>query len=461
MRSIRPHRRLAAAVAVTTAALFSPAGGSAEPRMIPVTPLRLEAVVDSLQTAGGPLRDVTLTLAPGTYDLAPAAYLDATCGNCEEAATPVPATIGLRITGENVLLVGAGAGETILRTNAGYGLFFDGCRDCGLVGVTVTGGARDPDGRATDAAVVVRDGRVDIVGCEIRDNIGDPDVVREVTVGIIGICGREGSDVRLADTRIIRNSWDGIALYRDARGTVTGCVVDGIDAARGKDIGGGRGVGVGATWNAEVVATDNLVRNYWKGIGVFVDAHGEVRGNVLEDLLTWGIAVWDAGRGRPVAVVDGNVIRNVGACGISLAMPRDAGGSCTNNLVIGSGTNERYDDPDYYCTQCPIAARGLADGFVLSGNLCADNRRAVPDSVAAHDVCVDADGTEPWEALRRFVSLLGPGDVRRESATLSHRNGSARPRRRRRHPAPRPPRGGNDDGPSGVRAGRFDRRMIR
>lgn len=417
MRSIRPIRRLAAVAAA--GAVLSPTGGAAAPRTIPVTPPRLEAIVDSLQAAGGPLRDVTLTLAPGVYDLAPADYLDPACGNCEEPATPVPATVGLRITGGNVLLVGAGAGETIVRTNAGYGILFDGCRDCGLVGVTVTGGVRDPDGRATDAGVVVRDGRVDIVGCEIRDNIGDIETVRELTVGIIGICGREGSDVRVADTRVIRNSWDGIALYRDARGTVTGCVIDGIDAARGQDIGGGRGVAIGATWNAEVVATDNLVRNYWKGIGVFVDAQGDVRGNVLEDLLTWGIAVWDAGRGRPVAVVDGNVIRNVGACGISLAMPPDAGGSCTNNLVIGSGANERYDDPDYYCTQCPIAAQGLAEGYVLAGNLCADNRRAVPDSVAPHDLCKDTDEAAVRDAMRKFLATMPPDDVRREARALA------------------------------------------
>lgn len=33
---------------------------------------------------------------------------------------------------------------------------------CALAGVTVTGGVRDPDGRATDGAVVVRNGRVDV-----------------------------------------------------------------------------------------------------------------------------------------------------------------------------------------------------------------------------------------------------------------------------------------------------------
>ena len=87
---------------------------------------------------------------------------------------------------------------------------------------------------------------------------------------------------------------------------------------------------VGATWNAQARVENNLVRHYWKGIGVFVDARAEVRGNVLEDLLTWGIAVWDAGKGAPEALVEGNVIRDVGACGIALTLPPEAGGSFLN-----------------------------------------------------------------------------------------------------------------------------------
>jgi len=405
---------LAVALAVPAPARGEPAA----PRTIPVAPPDLEAVVDSLRAADA-LRDVTLRLAPGLHELTPRPYLDPACGNCEEPDTPVSATVGLRLSGERVAIVGAGAAKTVLRTHAGYGVLFDGCRDCRLEAVTVTGGARDPDGRATDAAVVVRGGRVDITACEIRDNIGDPDAVREVTVGIIGICGREGSDIRVAGTRVVRNSWDGIALYRDARATVTGCVIDGVDAARGKDIGGGRGVAVGATWNASARIENNLVRNYWKGIGVFVDARAEIRGNVLEDLLTWGIAVWDAGKGSPDAVVERNVIRNVGACGIALTLPAGAGGSCTDNVVLGSGRNERYDDPEYYCTQCPIAAESLPDGYLLAGNVCRENRRAVPDSLRAHDVGGEADATDVREALRRFAATLEEDDVRRESRTFA------------------------------------------
>lgn len=394
-------------------------GEPTAPRTIRVVPPDLEAIVDSLRAANGELRDVRLLLAPGAYDLAPEEYLDPSCGNCQEPATPVPATIGLRISGRRVAIVGAGAAQTVLQTRAGYGLLFDDCHDCRLEGLTVTGGVRDPDSRATDAAIVVREGRLDVEDCEIRDNVGDPEIVRKTVVGIIGICGREGGDIRVTGTRILRNSWDGIALYRDSRATIAGCVIDGIDAARGEEIGGGRGVAIGVTWNSRARIERNLVRNYWKGIGIFVDAQAEARGNVLEDLLTWGIAVWDAGQGTPEAVVERNVIRDVGACGIALTLPPGADGSCTHNLVIGSGRNERYDDPGYYCTQCPVAAQAVPDGYLLEGNLGHDNRKAVPDSLDAHDICREVSASEMQEELRRFAATVERDDVRRDSRTLA------------------------------------------
>ena len=77
-------------------------------------------------------------------------------------------------------------------------------------------------------------------------------------------------------------------------------VIDGVDKAGGKARGGGRGVAIGVTWNASAEIRRNRVTRYWKGIGLFVDARGTVEENVVEEMLTWGIAFWDAGRGKPV-----------------------------------------------------------------------------------------------------------------------------------------------------------------
>ncbi len=259
---------------------------------------------------------------------------------------------------------------------------------------------RDDDGRATDAAVVARRSSVTLERCRIADNLGAADLLRRNVVGIMGICGREGARLTVAECDIVRNSWDGIALYRDARATIHDCVVDGVDAARAAQRGGGRGVGIGVTWNARADIRRNLVRRYWKGIGVFVDGEAVVERNIVEDVLTWGITVWDADQGSPRVDVVENLVHGTGACGIAITLPADAeGGRCVGNLVAATGQNEKYDSPDDYCAQCPIAVHAAPAGYLLAGNLCAENRRALPDSARHMDVCADTD-------LASFVAAL-------------------------------------------------------
>ena len=57
-------------------------------------------------------------------------------------------------------------------------------------------------------------------------------------------------------------------------------------------------MGIGLTWDARAEVRRNRVSRYWKGIGIFVDARADVSHNVVEDILTWGIAYWDAGKGK-------------------------------------------------------------------------------------------------------------------------------------------------------------------
>jgi hypothetical protein len=267
----------------------------------------------------------------------------------------------------------------IIHTYAGYGLLFQDCQDCRLQGVTVTDGIRDPDPQATDAAIVVQRSRVTIEDCLIRDNLGDSTVVASSVVGVMGIAGRQGAEITIRGNRILRNSWDGIALFREARAEIVDNIVDGVDKATGKQLGGGRGVGIGVTWNAQAEISRNLVTRYWKGIGVFVDGRADIQRNVIEDMVTWGIAYWDAGRGRPVAHIVENIIYQTGACGI--AITREAGGDpapgeCRRNVVVRSGQNPKYDAADYYCLQCPLAIQARPQEFSVTNNLVFDNRRA-------------------------------------------------------------------------------------
>lgn len=374
--------RRACSLVLASLLLVGCGGGEGEqevgpPVVVDVTVSPEDDVQSIVEGLGGPAR---VMLQPGVYELDPVPYDDPSCGNCEEPAIAVRAVRGLRVSGQGITIAGTSPAEVVIRTQAGYGVLFDGCEDCRLQGVTVTGGVRNPDPNATDGAVVVREGRVTVEGCTLQDNIGDPEVVGKTVVGIIGLVGREGAEMTVRNTRIIRNSWDGIALYRGAQATIRDTVIDGIDRVRGAEIGGGRGSGIGLTWNAHATVESVLVRNYWKGIGVFVDARAEVRSSIVEDVLTWGMTVWDAARGRPAAHIEGNVIYRSGACGAAVIRHEPCGADepCAfrGNAIILAGGDEAYDAPDIFCRQEALAEEAVGEGFMIAGNLFLTNRVA-------------------------------------------------------------------------------------
>ena len=339
------------------------------------------AVARALSERGAPDSSdgVTLLLAPGDYVLEPHAEIEPTCGNCTDPATPVPITFGLRIGGRGIGIEGSEEGPAVIHTHAGYGLLFQDCAECRLRAVILTGGVRDTSGMATDAAVVVQRSSVTIEDCLLRDNIGDPAALEHTIVGIIGIAGREGSRLRIHRNRIIRHSWDGIALYRDAQAEITGNVIDGVDLALGRRAGGGRGVGIGLTGSAQATVRGNLVRRYWKGIGVFLNARATVEQNIVENVATWGLSLWDADQGRPQGFFRGNAVDSTGACGAMIARssagPPEAGG-LRENLFLRTGQNPKYDSGQPYCFQVAIARHALGDGFAMEGNLFLENREA-------------------------------------------------------------------------------------
>jgi hypothetical protein len=335
----------------------------------------------ALQRAVAGLPDgMGLDIGAGTYILEPTSYTDPTCGNCEDGAESVPATLGVRISGRGITVRGVHRDSVIIVTGAGYGLLFEDCIDCRLSGVTITGGTRDADGRATSAAIVVRRSNVIIEDCAIRDNIGDSTTVARTVVGIAGIAGREQSDFTVRSCEIVRNSWDGIALYRGARAHIADNVIDGVDKASGARIGGGRGVGIGLTWDARAVVERNRVTRYWKGIGAFVHADADIRENIVEDILTWGIALWGPAGATPSARIERNIIYRTGACGVMIDRPEGGGapGTLADNVVTRTGQNERYDSGQPYCWQRPIARHNVPPQFVERGNVLFDNRQPRP-----------------------------------------------------------------------------------
>jgi hypothetical protein len=374
----RPFRDLAQAVAVARALSErgAPEPGEGSPAGRKRAPANGTARAGATAAGSG---GVTLLLAPGDYLLEPHAEVEPTCGNCADPGTSVPMTFGLRIGGRGIAIDGSDEGPAVIHTHAGYGLLFQDCSECRLRGVIVTDGARDSSGMATDAAVVVQHSSVTIEDCLLRDNIGDPAALEHTIVGISGIVGRDGGRLRVHGNRIIRHSWDGIALYRDAEAEITGNVIDGVDLTLGRGAGGGRGVGIGLTWNARATLRGNLVRRYWKGIGVFVDARATVEENIVEHVATWGLSLWDADQGRPQGFFRGNAVDSTGACGAMIARaspdPPEAG-CLLENLFLRTGQNPKYDSGEPYCFQTAIARYAAPDGFPVAGNLFLGNREA-------------------------------------------------------------------------------------
>ena len=269
--------------------------------------------------------DVILVL-PGTYEATPAAFVDVLCGNCLEHRTPVPATRGFLVAGKSIEIVGAGAQATTLVTRAGYGVLFDGCREAAMSGLRITGGVRDDDGNATDAAVVVRGSRVALSRLEIANNTHR---LEDVVVGIGGVMGREGAEVVITDCVIRNNGWDGIALYRGAVAYVADC-----------QISQGRGAGIGITWDAVATVLRNRVSGYWKGIGTFGSSRAVVRNNEVFDNLGWGVIA----TGTSSMEAANNVITRNGNCGFAL-WSEEATAFLSSNVITENGWREEWVCP--------------------------------------------------------------------------------------------------------------------
>lgn len=270
----------------------------------------------------------TLILGAKEFEARPRAFRDPLCGNCGDPTEGAEATLGFVIRDKQLIIHGVDRTETVLITNAGYGIYFENADGSELTNVSVTGGLRDGDGNATDAAVVVRNSRVLIANCDFRDNDNrHPDTT--VIVGIGGVMGREGADITIRNCRISNNGWDGVALYRGASAKITDCVIE-----------NGRGAGIGVTWDASCIAYRNEITGFWKGIGSFGSAVLVARNNIVHDNLGWGLIA----TGRSFADFSNNVVYHNGNCGVA-PWSTEARGRIINNIIAHNGWRDQWVCP--------------------------------------------------------------------------------------------------------------------
>jgi len=268
----------------------------------------------------------TVLIGEGLYEADPSDFVDSLCGNCLEQQTEVSASFGFIVAGKSLHITGADRDRTILVTNAGYGLFFVNSPNSSITNLTITGGKRDPDGNATDAAIVVRNSTVLIHDLDINGNDHRLD---SVVVGIGGIFGREGAEMTVRRCNITGNGWDGIALYRGASAEITDCLI--------KD---GRGAGIGVTWDAVCLAYRNIITGYWKGIGAFGTSWVVARNNAVFDNLGWGMIA----TGNSFMDMANNVIYHNGNCGAAV-WSTEARGRMVNNIITANGWKKEWVCP--------------------------------------------------------------------------------------------------------------------
>lgn len=280
----------------------------------------LQSVIDS--AADGD----TLLLAAQSFEAMPVTFVEELCGNCLETQTPVPASYGFIVKDKSLTIVGRSRTSTRLVTMAGYGLYFVNSRKSMVSNLTITGGRRDADGNATDAAIVVRSSRVIIEDVDIRDNDHRIDTV---VVGIGGIFGREGADIVIRNCTISNNGWDGVALYRGATAVVVDCLIE-----------DGRGAGIGVTWDATCIAYRNEIRGYWKGIGAFGSSWVIARNNLVHDNLGWGLIA----TGKSFMDITNNVVYHNGNCGIA-PWSTECRGRIVNNIIVDNGWRKEWVCP--------------------------------------------------------------------------------------------------------------------
>ena len=322
------------------------------------------------QAIDGSVDGDTLLLQAGIYYCFPKPFTDPLCGNCLEHKTAVSASTGLVIKDKSITIVGRGRDSTVLVTGAGYGVYVENSPETRLINLKVTGGVRDLDGNATDAAVVVRNSRVYIDRCAMAENTHRLD---SVIVGIGGVFGREGAQLYLSECGIINNGWDGIALYRGAAAVVSDCIVD-----------KGRGAGIGVTWDAHCVAERNRISGYWKGIGAFGTSAVIAHNNAVFDNLGWGII----GTGASYLDAANNVVYHNGNCGLA-PWSEESRGRFVNNIVTENGWRDQW-----VCPCVGVWNYGKRENWQFLNNLVwnnkAGNYQDMPD-ITGQDGNISAD----------------------------------------------------------------------
>lgn len=299
-----------------------------------------------------------LRLPPGDFVLAPKPMEDAACVPCpgdDWQEIHPPTTVGLRVSGRGVRIVGAGSGSTVIRTRSGVGILFEDCEDCSIAGVTITDGERDPSDAATNAAISVRQSSVRISDCVLQDNVGADFNVQQAFVGISGVVVREGGRAVVERCRIRRQSWDGVSVVRGGEAEIRDVVIDGVDKAVGMVVGGGRGPGIRAALGGRALVDGVLIARHAGGLAVHAGSSVTGGDLVVEDSSAGGLLV-DGRTDAPAELnVDGALLNRTAACGVMVRPEQGVQGRLEGIRLVLTGSGQAASQP---CVGKALEVRG-------------------------------------------------------------------------------------------------------
>jgi Right handed beta helix region len=339
MRSLAWALLVGAALAVTS-------GRAPSGRIIEVS--TAAQLLDALHQ---PLNNVTLRLAPGTYEL---------------PATAQPDTVGVRLSGHGIRLTGTDVDNTIIVTHSAL-LSFKDCVDCAVDHLTieVAGGY---------GVISVTNSSAQVTDCVVRAGIvGARASLLTLEHNEISICAR------------------GIELCDDAHAIIRSNLVEGpADTIPVPHLSA---VQVGC--DAQAIIERNRLRQTVYGILILDDANAVARFNVIEQVAYWGITC-QSRKTRIRATVESNVVYQCVGSGIVI----DVWPPTTSSKTLGRVSKNIVVRTGYYrhlTASGAIARLHVPGEFVIRDNTCYDN--APSTDALDHDVSREAF----WRARRSWT----------------------------------------------------------
>lgn len=331
------------------AALAATSGRAPAGRVIEIS--TSAQLIDALQH---PVNDVTLRLAPRTYEL----------------PTAVNDSFAVQLSGHGIRLTGADVDNTTIVTHSDR-LSFKDCVDCAVDHLTieVAGG---------DGVISVTNSSVQVTDCVVR----------------AGIVGARASLLTIERNEISIRA-RGIELCDDAHAIIRNNLVEGpADTTLVPHL-----VAVQVSGDAQAIIERNRLRLTVYGILILDDADAVARFNVIEQVAYWGIAC-QSRKTRVRATVESNVVYQCGGAGIVIDVQPPAAssktlGSVSKNIVVKTGYYK------HLTASGAIARLHVPGEFIFRDNTCYDN--APSTDALNHDVPREAfwRARRPWTRTYR------------------------------------------------------------